>query len=155
MTCNHKIDIRTCLCAIAAALTLLTFPAAAQSPSPAQARRWCFANDDKVSDDQRMDGCTVVLKADPSNAAALANRGETYRRKGDSERAVADLNRALDLDPNDVIAWYNRGIAYDDLGDRDHAIADYTRAIQLEPDDARYYNNRETPASARTTTSVR
>ncbi|WP_426407090.1 hypothetical protein [Bradyrhizobium ganzhouense] len=31
MTCNHKIDIRTCLCEIAAALTLLTFPAAAQS----------------------------------------------------------------------------------------------------------------------------
>ena len=64
------------------------------------------------------------------------------RRKGEPERAVADLNRALDLDPNDASAWYNRGIAYDDLGDRDHAIADYTRAIRLEPNDALYYNNR-------------
>ena len=78
MKYNYKIDIRARLCAIGTALILLAPSAAAQSPSPAQARRWCFGTG-KVSDDQRLDGCSTVLKADPLNAAALANRGETYQ----------------------------------------------------------------------------
>ena len=128
MSYNHKVGIRGGLCTIGTALILLALPAAAQSPSPAQARQWCFATS-KLGDDQRLAGCSAVLQANPSNAVALANRGEMFRRKGETERALADLNRAIDLDPKDAIAWYNRGIVYDDLGDRDHAISDYTSAV--------------------------
>lgn len=106
---------------MAVLLTLLTFPAAAQSPSAAQARQWCFGSGG-VSDDIRLAGCSALLQANPANQRALANRGEIYRRRGETERALADLNRAVDLDQTDAIAWYNRGIVYDDLGDRDHAI---------------------------------
>ncbi len=131
MTYNPKINIQLRLCAAAAALALLTFPAAAQSPSAAQARQWCFGSAG-ITDGQRLAGCSAVLQGQSVERAALANRGEIFRRKGETERALADLNRAIDLDQTDATAWYNRGITYDDLGDRDHAIADYTRAIRLE-----------------------
>jgi len=42
MNYNHKAGIRAGPCTIGTALILPARPAVAQSPSPAQARQWCF-----------------------------------------------------------------------------------------------------------------
>ena len=62
-------------------------------------------------------------------------------KKGDYDRAIDDLNMAIDLKP-DCIAYSNRGIAYDKKGDYDRAIEDFTKVIDLKPDYAEAYNSR-------------
>jgi tetratricopeptide (TPR) repeat protein len=52
---------------------------------------------------------------------------------GEHRRAIADLDRAIDLDPQYAAAYHNRGIAYKKLGEYRRAIADYDRAIELNP----------------------
>ncbi|MEY9121117.1 hypothetical protein [Bradyrhizobium yuanmingense] len=65
------------------ALLALPAPANARSPSAAQARQWCFANDGGGSDDRRFAGCSGLLKANPDDVHALANHGEMFRRRGE------------------------------------------------------------------------
>ncbi|MBB4367551.1 hypothetical protein GGD63_000320 [Bradyrhizobium sp. cir1] len=49
MKYNQKVGVGAGLYAIGTALILLALPAAAQSPSPAQARQWCFGTS-KIDD---------------------------------------------------------------------------------------------------------
>jgi hypothetical protein len=67
--------IRGGVCAISAALILLALPAAAQSSPADQARQWCFGSSE-TSDDERIDGCTNVLHANPSNVVAFVAADE-------------------------------------------------------------------------------
>ena len=60
-------------------------------------------------------------------------RSKAYFRRGDYDRAIADLNTLLQLEPNRAEAYHNRGAAYGAKGDLDRAIADFDRAIQLNP----------------------
>jgi tetratricopeptide (TPR) repeat protein len=95
--------------------------------------------------DLTIQGCTAVLKQNPSNeiaAAAYNNRGIAYDDKGDHDRAMADYNQAISLDPKDASHYFNRGNAYQDKDDDQHAIADYTKAIALDPKLARAYVKR-------------
>ncbi|MFZ1991210.1 MAG: tetratricopeptide repeat protein, partial [Alphaproteobacteria bacterium] len=73
---------------------------------------------------------------------AYNNRAFAYNRKGDKDRAIADLNQAILLKPDDAVAHNNRGRAYFDKGDYDHAIADLDRAVALDPNDTTTHNNR-------------
>ncbi|MGY8704867.1 hypothetical protein RAD16_03870 [Bradyrhizobium sp. 18BD] len=121
-------------------MILLALPAAAQSPSPAQARQWCFGAS-KLGDEQRLAGCSAVLRANPSNALALANRGEIFRRKGETERAlatslklgnldaaIADYDMALSAKPKLDSALYGRGLAKRKKGDAEGAARDIAAA---------------------------
>ena len=53
-------------------------------------------------------GCTVIIDArdtSPRNRTmALANRGVAYLNRGDSDRALADLNKAVMLDAGNSVA---------------------------------------------------
>jgi TonB family protein len=60
-------------------------------------------------------------------------RSKAYFRRGDYDRAIADLNTLIQLEPNRAEAYHNRGAAYGAKGDLDRAIADFDRAIQLNP----------------------
>jgi tetratricopeptide (TPR) repeat protein len=66
------------------------------------------------------------------NAQAYYMRGLGYCNKADTDRAIADFNRAIKLDPKFAKAYMKRGVAYDVKGDIDRATADYTQAIKLE-----------------------
>lgn len=71
-------------------------------------------------------------------------RGNAYRQKGDWDRAIADLNRGLEVNPKDADAYHTRGFVYARKGDLDRAIADYRRALQLDPQNWRaQYNKAE------------
>jgi tetratricopeptide (TPR) repeat protein len=122
------------------AVLLAGAPALAQTP---QERAWC-EGEDAVSVDQRIDGCSAVIKAARDRGDKLAeafnNRGIAYRLKGEYDRAVQDYNQAIKLNAKSAAAFNNRGVAYDRKGDYDRAIADYDQAIKLKPSAELYFN---------------
>ena len=75
-------------------------------------------------------------------AVIYNNRGLAYGEKGDYERAIEALTKAIELNPNYAIAYYNRGLAYGEKGDFDRAIKDYSKTIDLQPDLAEAHYNR-------------
>ena len=75
-------------------------------------------------------------------AAIHNNRGLAYGEKGDYERAIEALTKAIELNPNYAIAYYNRGLACGEKGDYERAIKNYSTAIDLQPDLAEAHYNR-------------
>ena len=49
------------------------------------------------------------MELDPKAAAAYINRSSAYDNKGDYDRAIADVAKAIDLDPKDPKAYVIRG----------------------------------------------
>ena len=121
------------LSSIVTALVLAGASAVAQT---AQERQWC-ENETGMTVDQRIDGCSAVIKAGSEKGEKLAeafnNRGIAYRLKGDHERAIADYSQAIKLNAKFAAAHNNRGVAYDHRGEYDRAIADYDQALKLAP----------------------
>jgi len=73
------------------------------------------------------------LEIEPNYAPAYNNRGAAYNGKGQYDRAISDLNKALEIQPKLAEAYFNRGFAYGRKGEWDHAIADFNRGIELKP----------------------
>jgi class 3 adenylate cyclase/predicted negative regulator of RcsB-dependent stress response len=67
--------------------------------------------------------------------------GRAQRDKGEADKAVETLTRAIALNPT-ADAFNYRGIAYYDTGAYDKAIADYSEALRLAPTFADAINNR-------------
>ena len=68
-------------------------------------------------------------------------RGIAYDAEGESDNAITDYNRVIQLQPDHVPVYVNRGNIYAVKGKSDLAISDYTRAIQLNPLlEISYYN---------------
>src|SRR6516164_6618167 len=128
------------LCSILTGVSLAGASALAQTP---QERGWC-ESEDAVTVDQRIDGCSAVIKAARDRGDKLAeafnNRGIAYRLKGEYDRAVQDYNQAIKLNAKFAAAFNNRGVAYDRKGDYERAIADYDQAIKLKPSAELYFN---------------
>ena len=49
------------------------------------------------------------------------------------DKALADLNRAIELDPADALDIASRGETYRLMGRYEEALADLNRAIELNP----------------------
>ena len=73
-------------------------------------------------------------------AKLYLKRGKVWIKKGEYQRAIADLNRALALDPNKPMAYYYRGMAWRLQRRFRKAVEDYTRAIRLKKNPAFYYH---------------
>ena len=83
-----------------------------------------------------------MIELSPNLADAYNNRGVAYGKKGEVDRAIQDLNIAIQLNPDYAKAYNNRGVVYGLKGDFDRAIADHNTAIKLNPNYAETYNNR-------------
>ena len=122
-----------------AALFALTAPAAAASRADWDA---CKGDDP----DRSIAACTRIIqgRGETAKDSAIAHheRALSYRSKGDSDRAIADLSEAIRLDPKYAEAYYLRGVSYRNKGDLARAISDYSEAIRLDPKLAAAYNNR-------------
>src|SRR6266542_1805046 len=129
------------LCSILVGLMFAGASAFAQTP---QERAWC-EGEDAVTVDQRLDGCSAVIKAARDKGDKLAeafnNRAIGYRRKGEYDRAIADYEQAIKLKPS-AEAYFNRGNAHLGKSHYDHAIDDYNQAIKLKADFAAAFDNR-------------
>jgi tetratricopeptide (TPR) repeat protein len=74
-----------------------------------------------------------VVALSPQQAGFCSNRGRTWLLKGEPERAMADLNRAIALNRKLDEAWVNRGVAWFLKEDFAQAIADFDEALKLNP----------------------
>jgi tetratricopeptide (TPR) repeat protein len=124
--------------AIVAASVLLAGAAYAET---AQDRRMCDG-EDGATVEQRIAGCTAVIKASKGEklAEALDLRGAAYRSKGELNLAIADYNQAIKIEPKFAQAYHNRGVAHDHKGDHDRAIQDFDQAIKLKPSALAHFN---------------
>jgi tetratricopeptide (TPR) repeat protein len=127
---------------LASTIGLLLLGAVAFAES-AQERRWC-EGEDGVTPEQRIAGCSAVIRAGRERGEKLADifndRGVAYRLKGDLDRAIQDYSQAIRINPKSAMIQNNRGVAYDKKGDYDRALADYDQAIRLEPSHEAYFN---------------
>jgi len=86
---------------------------------------------------------TYIIGKEPVRVPfAYINRGAAYREADDLDKAVADLDRAVELLPADFKAYNCRGLVYAAMGDNERAIADFDRAIRLFPGDPGAFYNR-------------
>jgi TonB family protein len=112
-----------------------------------------------------------AIQQDPQKIIAYIRRGRLHSQNGDFARALADLDKAIQLEAGrsagveqskkdsstddiqrDPRPWFENlrpGAAYIDRGgtylqrdDNDRAIADFTKAIELDPEGAVAYNLR-------------
>ena len=60
----------------------------------------------------------------------------------ESQEAIEDFNKAIELKPDDAQSYFSRGIAKTKLGKHEEAIEDFNKAIELKPDDAYAYFSR-------------
>ena len=77
-----------------------------------------------------------VLSLQPSDAAALSNRGNVRLALGDPDGAIADQTRAMDLAPLESDPHLNRGTAEEALQDWQAAAEDYLWILERDPADA-------------------
>ncbi|MGD9587369.1 MAG: TonB family protein [Pyrinomonadaceae bacterium] len=75
-----------------------------------------------------------VIGVDASNAGAMFGRGTCYLMKGDFDRALADLGKAVELDPQGTQSHVNLAIVRDFKGDIAGAASAYSRALAISPD---------------------
>ena len=66
-------------------------------------------------------------------ANAYIARGSFYAIAGDPDRAIQDLDQAIQLDPKNAAAYIRLGATYARKGGNDRAIRNYDEAIRLDP----------------------
>ncbi|MBK9734992.1 MAG: tetratricopeptide repeat protein [Saprospiraceae bacterium] len=74
-----------------------------------------------------------AIKYDPTDGEFLVNRGATYARLGDIEKAILDFNAGLKLKPDHAVGYLNRSIMYNTTGRYDLAVQDITSYLKLNP----------------------
>ena len=106
-----------------------------------------FAKDDAwprcrgADPETRIAGCSRVIarggkESKRNRIVAFINRSGAYQAKGDFDRAIADLDKALQLDPRSPLALSDRASIYRARGDLDRTIADYGAVIAALPKSA-------------------
>ena len=73
--------------------------------------------------DASIAACTQILQAPGETASdrviAYSIRGGAYQAEGDSDRAIADFTKAIEVNPRQAEAYVRRGIVYRASGDAD------------------------------------
>ena len=92
--------------------------------------------------------CTRVMNSgrlrDQDTYIGYYNRADAYERAGELDKALADLNKVIEIKPTFARGYLARGLVQDDLGATSKALADLESAIALKSDDAGIYVNRAT-----------
>lgn len=77
------------------------------------------------------------INAFNSSMYGLINEG-----KGDSQAALDEYNRAIELQPENDVHYSNRGMFFAKMGDAQRALSDYNTAIKINPNNSITYDNR-------------
>lgn len=83
-----------------------------------------------------------VIKADPSNAAALNLITVTMMATGRFAEAQPYIERATSINPSSDVSFYNYGIILKHLNSPRQALEKFTKALALNPNVAATWNNR-------------
>lgn len=83
---------------------------------------------------ENSDDFDETIRLHPERAAQLYTaRGSMYRKKGEHDKAIADLTEAIRRDPEYYSAYCERVLAYRAKGEHDKAEADFIKAVELIP----------------------
>ncbi len=74
-----------------------------------------------------------TAKVSPNNPKSLNNVAQQYIDEGNFDKAVVELQKAIELNPNFTHAYHNLGHIYQIAGKYDEAILYYSKAIELNP----------------------
>jgi tetratricopeptide (TPR) repeat protein len=74
-----------------------------------------------------------AIQYDPKDGEFRINRGATYARLGDLDKAIEDFNEGLKLKPDHAVGYMNRSIMYQNKGRIDLALADIESYLKLIP----------------------
>ncbi len=80
-----------------------------------------------------------AINANDRDGRAWFLYGEAIRRGGDSERAIAPLQRAAMILKNDAGVFRQLGFAYQDAGKLNDALKAFYDATRCDPNDSEYY----------------
>ena len=115
----------------------LAILAALMQPAPADGYKDCQQSDDP---DVEIKGCTALLakktESKHTHSVAYNNRGYAYARKGEYDKALADLGRAIELNPQYGEAYNNRAWVYLKTGNAANGLPDAERALLFRPGNA-------------------
>jgi lipoprotein NlpI len=93
-----------------------------------------------------IDACTRLIEFAgldrPDLAKAYFTRAAEWVSQGKHDRAIQDLDLAIELDPKVPGQYLNRALSLSELGEHERAIGDYAAALKLAPDDVRMYIGR-------------
>jgi len=78
----------------------------------------------------------LSLARDSRDVDLVLSVAAGFRRAGELEKALALLDRAVDLAPSAPVVWLNRGAVQQDLGKLGEAAMDYEQAAKLDPKQA-------------------
>jgi tetratricopeptide (TPR) repeat protein len=108
----------------------------ADEPNEAEVLEEAMDAHRKGDHDRSIALCGRLIEADAEWAQPFYFRGASFLAKGDPERALIDLGRAIDLLGPEApyFAYHDRGRALAALGRHQEALADYERAVALRPD---------------------
>lgn len=67
------------------------------------------------------------------DANIYIKRADLYHIKGEIEKAIDDLKRAIELDPKSDIAYYNLGVIYWEIGEKEKAKECFKKALEINP----------------------
>ncbi|MBO0712076.1 MAG: tetratricopeptide repeat protein [Acetobacteraceae bacterium] len=119
--------------------------AAAQSDPGNQPDAWRWRNEDKVSPDLRISGCTNVIQSGRESARRMAiafnNRRNAYCAEKDDDKAIVDATRAIELDPQYGLAYAVCGRADRQKGDTDGALESCEQALKYDANNPRTLND--------------
>jgi len=105
---------------------------------------WSRCSD--MNPDLSIGACTALIQSGKETTdnlvLAFSNRGASYARNRDYDRAFRDFDQAIRLNPNSERAIVSRGVIYGLKGDNDHSLQDYDHAIRLNPKSAIALDNR-------------
>lgn len=82
-----------------------------------------------------------LIQLQPMQARHYINLGTLYNRKGDFQKAVDTLRRALQRDRKNANTYFNLGLAYRKLKQTAMSVSAYKEAIKLSPEFAEAYLN--------------
>ena len=74
-----------------------------------------------------------AIEINPNFVYAFRNRGLTYEKRGEVDRAIKDYSKAIEINPDSALDYSHRARAYRKKGETDLAIEDYNKAIELNP----------------------
>lgn len=97
------------------------------------ARRWTDAAQN--SDGQRSATLPGYLNGSPDEIdlpRVYVYRGLAYVEHGDDEKALVDMDKAVELQPTLSFAYYARGVARFNMGDYEGALTDFGKVLKLD-----------------------
>jgi tetratricopeptide (TPR) repeat protein len=124
----------------------LAFADSAPASDLKKSLRQCNGEEKDVTPEERLKGCSFVLKFGSENVTFLRNgyinRAYIYLGMGKKDLALADLTKAVELNTRHAHVFHNRGTIYLEKEAWDAAIADFDEAIRIDPNMSEAYYNR-------------